>query len=229
MANAKQKLFTLRELKEFDGKSGKPAYVAFKGKVYDVSGSPLWADGKHRGRHFAGTDLTEEITNAPHAEEVLVKFPVVGELREERPSVRALANRIEEFHPHPMLVHFAIAFSIAIPILAIIYISTDRPSFEAASYYLLVGDFVTAAISGFSGVFSWSVTYERRMTRVFIRKAIFTVSLAVVVTTCLIWRIVDPSVLTSETAFSYVYLALLVILVPIVGMLGHYGGKIVYS
>jgi predicted heme/steroid binding protein/uncharacterized membrane protein len=229
MRNAKQKLFTLRELKEFDGKSGKPAYLAFKGKVYDVSGSSLWADGKHQGRHFAGADSTEEITNAPHAEEVLAKFPVVGELREEKPSLRTLANRIEGFHPHPMLVHFAIAYSIAIPILAIIYISTDRPSFETASYYLLVGDFVTTAVSGFSGVFSWSMTYERRMTSVFIRKAIFTVLLAVLVTACFIWRTVDPNVLTSETSFSYVYLALLIILVPIVGMLGHYGGKIVYS
>lgn len=229
MGNAGQKLFTLKQLKEFDGKSGKPAYLAFKGKVYDVSGSPMWTGGKHQGRHFAGTDSTEEITNAPHAEEVLTKFPVIGELTEEKPSIITLANRIEEFHPHPMLVHFAIAFSIAIPILAIIYVPTHKASFETASYYLLIGDFLTSAISGFSGVFSWSVTYERRMSRVFIRKAIFTVLLAIVVTTCFIWRIVDPNILTSETAFSYVYLALLVVLVPIVSILGHYGGEIVYS
>ncbi len=229
MGDAGKKLFTLKQLKEFDGKSGKPAYLVFKGKVYDVSGSPLWTDGKHQGRHFAGTDSTEEITNAPHAEEVLTKFPVIGELGEEKRSIAALANRIEEFHPHPMLVHFSVAFSIAIPILAIIYVSTHKPSFETASYYLLIGDFLTSAMAGFAGVFSWSVTYERRMTSVFIRKAVFTVLLAVLVTTCFIWRTVDPNVLTSETAFSYVYLALLIILVPIVGMLGHYGGKIVYS
>ena len=229
MGNAKQKPFTLKDLKGFDGKSGKPAYIAFKGKVYDVSGSPLWAEGKHQGRHFAGTDSTEEITNASHAEEVLTKFPVVGELRKEKPSIKTLASRIEGLHPHPMLVHFAIAYSIAIPILALIYISTHKPSFETASYYLLIGDFLTSAIAGFLGVFSWSVTYEKRMTRVFIRKAIFSVLLAVVITTCFIWRTVDPNILISETHFSYVYLALLVILVPIVGILGHYGGKIVYS
>jgi len=229
MGNAKQKPFTLKDLKGFDGKSGKPAYIAFKGKVYDVSGSPLWAEGKHQGRHFAGTDSTEEITNASHAEEVLTKFPVVGELRKEKPSIKTLASRIEGLHPHPMLVHFAIAYSIAIPILALIYISTHKPSFETASYYLLIGDFLTSAIAGFLGVFSWSVTYEKRMTRVFIRKAIFSVLLAAVVTTCFIWRTVDPNILISETNLSYVYLALLVILVPIVGILGHYGGKIVYS
>lgn len=229
MGNAKQKPFTLKDLKGFDGKSGKPAYIAFKGKVYDVSGSPLWAEGKHQGRHFAGTDSTEEITNAPHAEEVLTKFPVIGELRKEKPSIRTLASRIEGFHPHPMLVHFSIAYSIAIPILALIYISTDKSSFETASYYLLIGDFLTTVVAGLLGVFSWRVTYEGRMTRVFIRKAIFSVLLAVVVTTCFIWRTVDPNILISETNLSYVYLALLVILVPIVGILGHYGGKIVYS
>jgi predicted heme/steroid binding protein len=29
--------FTLDELRQFDGKNGSPAYVGYKGKVYDVS------------------------------------------------------------------------------------------------------------------------------------------------------------------------------------------------
>jgi predicted heme/steroid binding protein len=49
----KTRYLTQKELKEFDGKSGKPAYVAFKGKVYDVSQSHLWVNGDHTGRHFA--------------------------------------------------------------------------------------------------------------------------------------------------------------------------------
>ena len=42
--DSKSKNFTIRELKEFNGRDGKPTYVAFKGKVYDVSGSSLWTD-----------------------------------------------------------------------------------------------------------------------------------------------------------------------------------------
>jgi len=72
--------FTLEELKKYDGKEGRPAYVAYKGKVYDVSSSPSWAGGEHYGEHFAGRDLTEAMAEAPHGEEVLEGFPVVGEL-----------------------------------------------------------------------------------------------------------------------------------------------------
>src|SRR3972149_1688391 len=37
-----ERRFTIQELKEYDGKEGKPAYMAFNGRVYDVSNSPIW-------------------------------------------------------------------------------------------------------------------------------------------------------------------------------------------
>jgi predicted heme/steroid binding protein len=73
------KEFTLDELKQFDGKDGRPAYVAFQGGVYDVSGSPMWEDGDHEGMHFAGADLTVEHDDAPHDVHV-TDFPQVGTL-----------------------------------------------------------------------------------------------------------------------------------------------------
>ena len=76
------KVFTQEQLSESDGTNGKPAYVAYKGIVYDVSESFLWKRGKHQGLHRAGRDLTSEIENAPHEADFLERFPVVGELRE---------------------------------------------------------------------------------------------------------------------------------------------------
>jgi predicted heme/steroid binding protein len=73
------KKFTLQTLKEFNGKNGKPAYVAYKTKVYDVTESFQWADGDHLG-HEAGVDLTEEMEIAPHSEEVMDKMKIVGVL-----------------------------------------------------------------------------------------------------------------------------------------------------
>jgi predicted heme/steroid binding protein len=68
------------ELASFDGKNGKPAYVGYKGKVYDVSGSDQWDQGDHVG-HLAGQDLTEEMDIAPHADDVLLnRMKVVGDL-----------------------------------------------------------------------------------------------------------------------------------------------------
>ena len=70
---------TEAQLAEFDGRDGRPAYVAYKGVVYDVSDSTMWDEGYHLGSHQAGADLTDEHDDAPH-EEHIVDFPEVGRL-----------------------------------------------------------------------------------------------------------------------------------------------------
>ena len=77
VVRAQEKVFTPQELAQFDGKNGHPAYFAFKGKVYDVTKSDLWKEGNHYGVH-AGEDLTEKLEGAPHGDEVLATFDVVG-------------------------------------------------------------------------------------------------------------------------------------------------------
>lgn len=73
------KEFTLEDLKQFDGQDGRPAYVAYKGMVYDLTESSMWDGGDHEGMHAAGRDLTVEHEDAPHDEHVL-DFPEVGKL-----------------------------------------------------------------------------------------------------------------------------------------------------
>lgn len=51
------RVFTVEELAEFNGKDGKPAYVAVNGTVYDVSSLARWAGGTHFGM-MAGRDLS---------------------------------------------------------------------------------------------------------------------------------------------------------------------------
>ena len=79
MEGAERK-FNVEELKQFDGREGRPGYVAYKGKVYDVTDSFLWIDGDHQGQHIAGKDLTEEMSMAPHGEENLERVKLVGVL-----------------------------------------------------------------------------------------------------------------------------------------------------
>ena len=72
------KTFNKEELAACDGKNNAPAYVAYKGKVYDVSSSFLWKNGNHQVFHAAGQDLTASLEQAPHGADLLEKFPVVG-------------------------------------------------------------------------------------------------------------------------------------------------------
>jgi 2-oxoglutarate/2-oxoacid ferredoxin oxidoreductase subunit beta len=71
---------SLEELHRFDGTEGKPIYVGYKGRVYDLSASPLFQGEKRMRCHIAGKDLTQDLNVAPHGEDLIFKFPVIGKL-----------------------------------------------------------------------------------------------------------------------------------------------------
>jgi predicted heme/steroid binding protein len=71
--------FSLDDLKKYDGREGRSAYVAYKGVVYDVTESAMWGGGDHEGAHTAGHDLTAEHDDAPH-DVYVTDFPEVGRL-----------------------------------------------------------------------------------------------------------------------------------------------------
>lgn len=71
---------TLDDLRQFDGKEGRPAYMAYKGIIYDVTKSRLWKNGVHVMKHAAGNDLTDFLQNAPHGEDKILSLPRVGQL-----------------------------------------------------------------------------------------------------------------------------------------------------
>ncbi|MCW4005944.1 MAG: cytochrome B5 [Candidatus Bathyarchaeota archaeon] len=75
-----EKTFSLEELAKYNGQNGNPAYVGYKGKVYDVSNSSFWSGGDHLSSHQAGNDLTAELEIAPHGPENLDNMKVVGKL-----------------------------------------------------------------------------------------------------------------------------------------------------
>ncbi len=74
------KTFSYQELQKFDGKNGNPAYISYKGVVYEVTESELWRSGRHQNLHDAGDDLTNSFDQAPHGIDVFDRVKVVGKL-----------------------------------------------------------------------------------------------------------------------------------------------------
>ncbi|RMG01810.1 MAG: cytochrome B5 [Nitrospirae bacterium] len=107
---------TMEELSQFDGKEDRPAYVAYNGKIYDVTGSRLWKDGSHMKKHLAGFDLTEAMKQAPHGEDKILGFPEVGRLiKSHGESKRPLHERVFYFFAYMNLVFvFLIIFVISL-------------------------------------------------------------------------------------------------------------------
>ncbi len=81
-------------LSSFDGSSGKPAYIVFESKIYDVSKSKKWKEGRHFGKHSAGTDLTDALKGAPHGSEVLERVKYIGDLVGEKSSTMSTVRKI---------------------------------------------------------------------------------------------------------------------------------------
>ncbi|MCE2732589.1 MAG: cytochrome b5 [Cyclobacteriaceae bacterium] len=72
--------FTLQQLALRNGQDKPQIWIAYKGFIYDVSASRLWKNGKHY-EHWAGQDLTQELSDAPHTDAVFEKFTKIGMLQ----------------------------------------------------------------------------------------------------------------------------------------------------
>jgi predicted heme/steroid binding protein len=71
--------YTLQQLALRNGQDKPEIWIAYEGKIYDVTDSRLWRNGRHY-EHWAGQDLTPELKDAPHTRSVFEKFKQVGEL-----------------------------------------------------------------------------------------------------------------------------------------------------
>ncbi len=74
------KEYTRAQLALRNGQDRDEIWCAYRGKIYDVSASRLWRDGKHY-EHWAGQDLTDELPDAPHTEKVFSKFTIIGTIK----------------------------------------------------------------------------------------------------------------------------------------------------
>ena len=71
--------YTRSELALRNGQDRPEIWIAWEGKIFDVTGSHLWKNGKHY-EHWAGQDLTEELADSPHGRRVFEGREPIGVL-----------------------------------------------------------------------------------------------------------------------------------------------------
>lgn len=226
------KEFTTEELSSFDGKEGRPIYVAFQGKVYDVTKSPLWAKGLHMKRHPATKDLAGEISAAPHGPEVLERYPHIGTVKKGPPEeLKHLPLFLQDFfqrfpmarrHPHPMVVHFPIALFMAASLFILLALLFQRGSFEIASFYLLILGAISSPFAMATGLLTWWINYRFKLNYFVKRKIQLSIFLLIFEAILVVWRI-------SQVKISHpLYIVMMLLLTPIVSLLGYYGGQLTF-
>jgi predicted heme/steroid binding protein/uncharacterized membrane protein len=237
---SEKKRFTTVELAEYDGQDGKSSFIAYKERVFDVTGSRLWAKGLHMMRHHAGKELSEDFTLAPHGLDVLDRYPQVGILKTEgiavpdkRKMPRILGQIFSRFpllnrHPHPFIVHFPLAFLVSSPLFTALYLITGTRSFELTSFYCLAGGLLFAIAAIPSGLLTWWVNHAAHFYKPVIIKIILSPILFIIGLAVLIWRFQNPLILENIASWDYLYLFLLFLMAPLVLTIGWYGASITF-
>ena len=228
---------TPEELGTYDGKDGKPVYIAHEGRVFDVTASAKWKTGLHMQRHQAGEDLTAQIAAAPHGVEVLTRYPQVGVLKKKetpaRPMPVLLYLLLKRFpmlrrHPHPMTVHFPIVFAFSAALFTLLYLFTGWASFESTALHCLGAGVLFTPLGMATGYFTWWLNYEARPLRaVFIKQTLSWLLLGTELV-AFAWRLAVPDLLHPLRAAGLVYLVLILSLVPFVSVIGWFGASLTF-
>jgi uncharacterized membrane protein len=124
-------------------------------------------------------------------------------------------------------VHFPIVFLWSTTFFALIYLWTGNQSFESTSFHCLGGGVLSlpgAILTGlathrlnFPGE-SGSITWERRLSWLLLALAV----------TAFAWRWANHRVLLELKGASFLYLALVLTLTPLVTVTSYFGGLLTY-
>lgn len=107
-------VFGIETLSMFDGHDGRPAYIAFKGLVYDVTNLRLWKNGVHM-KHASGADLSDALLKAPHGDEKLDGLKHIGTFDpESKPPLTAIQKAFYFIAYLNLGLVFAVLFVIAL-------------------------------------------------------------------------------------------------------------------
>jgi predicted heme/steroid binding protein/uncharacterized membrane protein len=231
------KEFDLEEVERFNGKDGKPAYVAHGGKVYDVTGSKMWKSGVHMNRHHAGKDLTTDIQAAPHDPSVLARYPQVGTLKEKGTFARELPGVLSRLlakapflrrHPHPMTIHFPIVFTFATFIFNLLYLVMGIKTFEITALNCLGAAIFFTPVAIATGFYTWWLNYHAKRLRPVMIKQRLSFLLLFFEIIAFVWRLKDPAILDSLGWRSIIYSVLILFMFIIVFVIGWFGANLTF-
>lgn len=134
-----------------------------------------------------------------------------------------------KYHPHPMLVHFPIAFHFFAGLLDIVFFFMPKSAFASAIFYTFLAAVVTGFFAMIPGIYSWWVNYNLAWTRIFIVKLLLSLlnlflgSVAVAI----YWH--NPDVVFSVSAYAILYHTIVLLTMAFVAIVAYYGGKLTWS
>ena len=131
-------------------------------------------------------------------------------------------------HPHPMTVHFPIAFMMLFPIFNLLYLATGKESFETTAFHILVAGLVVTPVAMLTGPYNWWLNYAAKWTKVIGLKIFGSILLFALILVIFFWRMSSPEIMLEAGGARIVYVMLSLALPAVVTVLGWYGAKMTF-
>lgn len=134
----------------------------------------------------------------------------------------------ETFVLHAVAAHFSNGLVPVALLFLLLFVLTGNPHFEHTVVHLLFVALVMVPVSFVSGVRDWRRNFNGGRAPIFYKKIKLSGLLFFLLGSAGTIRLFAPSVMVRQGMVRWVYLGCLFLSLPIVVILGHYGGKLAY-
>ncbi len=142
----------------------------------------------------------------------------------------SLGKFIDEMKKTFMLHAIAAHFSNGLIPVAVLYLLLALPTgdafFEHTVIHLLVIVVMAIPFSFVSGIVDWKKKYKGAKAPVFEKKIRLGIALCVLALSATSVRLFVPGVMAEQGLLHWVYVSMLLAMLPVVVLLGHHGGKL---
>ncbi len=145
------------------------------------------------------------------------------------PRWRILLNdQIRKHHLHPISVHVPNGVMPLEVIMIVLAALLDWLPLAHAALYNTLFVVLTLPFVLYSGYTEWQEHYGGHLTRIFFAKIMAALAASVTAPVVLVWLLVNPRVMMTDSPQRWVFLGVCAVLLAAVGTAGYFGGKLVF-
>jgi uncharacterized membrane protein len=127
---------------------------------------------------------------------------------------------------HAIAAHFSNGLIPVAVLYLLLTLSTGDIYFEHTVEHLIVIVLMAVPFSFFSGIHDWKTKFRGAKAPIFKNKIRLSGVLFLLCLSAVAIRLTTPDVMSRQSIEHWLYLALLFCMLPVVTLLGHYGGKL---
>jgi len=137
-------------------------------------------------------------------------------------------NMFETFIFHAVSSHFVNGLVPVSVLFMLLAVTSGDPYFEHTVIHLICVAAITIPFSFISGIRDWRIKFHSGRAPIFYRKIGLSIVLALLCAAVISIRLLCPNPLAAGGGIAWLYGGCILMTLPVVVLLGHFGGKLAY-